>query len=202
MSFKLAIAASAAALALAAAGAANATIVNISATSGQPTQLVLAAGQYTVEWIGIADGGAYDAWNGACPTGTCTSGWRDAFSVGIVGDPTHLNTYAQPGAPGNSPTAVLTYFKNALTVTEINLTQIGGVFQQTGSQLVPNPILANPDQQVTVNFFAGDGSTADNFGGVSLRITAVPEPAVWTSLIVGFGLVGAAMRRRRLAFAA
>lgn len=35
-----------------------------------------------------------------------------------------------------------------------------------------------------------------------VRVTAVPEPDVWAMLIVGFGLVGAAHRRRRLAVTA
>jgi hypothetical protein len=34
-------------------------------------------------------------------------------------------------------------------------------------------------------------------GRVSLRTGAVPEPATWSLLIVGFGIVGAAARRRR-----
>ncbi|NJC09655.1 PEPxxWA-CTERM sorting domain-containing protein [Polymorphobacter fuscus] len=33
--------------------------------------------------------------------------------------------------------------------------------------------------------------------GASIRIAAVPEPASWAMMIVGFGLSGAAMRRRR-----
>lgn len=33
---------------------------------------------------------------------------------------------------------------------------------------------------------------------VSVTVTGVPEPATWAMLITGFGLVGSAMRRRRL----
>ncbi len=35
------------------------------------------------------------------------------------------------------------------------------------------------------------------FGSGSLAITAVPEPASWTLLVAGFGLIGTAVRRRR-----
>jgi hypothetical protein len=34
-------------------------------------------------------------------------------------------------------------------------------------------------------------------GGVSFRAAAVPEPSTWVSLILGFGLLGSALRRRR-----
>jgi hypothetical protein len=34
-----------------------------------------------------------------------------------------------------------------------------------------------------------------------LALPAIPEPATWAMLIAGFGLTGAAMRRRRAAIA-
>lgn len=36
---------------------------------------------------------------------------------------------------------------------------------------------------------------------VSLNIAAVPEPMTWALMVVGFGAVGVAMRRRRVSFA-
>jgi hypothetical protein len=45
----------------------------------------------------------------------------------------------------------------------------------------------------------GDSFSIDNF---SFSANAVPEPASWAMLIAGFGLVGAAARRRRTAVAA
>jgi hypothetical protein len=36
---------------------------------------------------------------------------------------------------------------------------------------------------------------------VDLAFAPVPEPATWAMMIVGFGLVGATVRRRSLAFA-
>lgn len=39
------------------------------------------------------------------------------------------------------------------------------------------------------------GASAGN--GQVLRIAAVPEPGTWAMMIAGFGLVGAAMRRRQ-----
>lgn len=53
----------------------------------------------------------------------------------------------------------------------------------------------------TLKFFTGTGS-ADNVGplldkvALSIDKAAVPEPAAWAMMLAGFGLVGAAMRRR------
>lgn len=46
----------------------------------------------------------------------------------------------------------------------------------------------------------GDGDTA-NVGAVAHPVTVVPEPATWALMILGFGAVGAAMRRRGMALA-
>jgi hypothetical protein len=55
--------------------------------------------------------------------------------------------------------------------------------------------------QVTLDSFvtrwqAGEGGASASGGGT---ITAVPEPATWAMMIGGFGLIGAAARRRRTA---
>ena len=48
----------------------------------------------------------------------------------------------------------------------------------------------------SVNFFLYDDNLGDNSGGVSLSISAIPEPAAWGLMILGFGAIGGAMRRR------
>jgi hypothetical protein len=61
----------------------------------------------------------------------------------------------------------------------------------------------------TVDFVTEDYYPYDNLGGVALNVTrdrpvggGVPEPASWALVILGFGLAGATMRRRRTAIAA
>ena len=41
-----------------------------------------------------------------------------------------------------------------------------------------------------------DGLYYDDSTGVNFTISSVPEPATWSMMIIGFGLAGAAMRRR------
>ncbi|GGB20210.1 hypothetical protein GCM10011380_07240 [Sphingomonas metalli] len=48
-----------------------------------------------------------------------------------------------------------------------------------------------------VGYFISVGDLIATAGDVT--VTAVPEPATWALLILGFGLVGGAMRRRRAA---
>jgi len=49
----------------------------------------------------------------------------------------------------------------------------------------------------TLYFGVTDGQYSDNGGQYRITISNVPEPASWALLIAGFGLTGAALRRRR-----
>lgn len=49
----------------------------------------------------------------------------------------------------------------------------------------------------TVNFSIFDDYLGDNSGGISLDISAVPEPATWALMIGGFAMTGVVVRRRR-----
>ena len=49
---------------------------------------------------------------------------------------------------------------------------------------------------VTGSAYIFDDILSDNRGGISLNISPVPEPATWGLMILGFGGVGVAMRRR------
>uniref|UniRef100_UPI00286B0922 PEPxxWA-CTERM sorting domain-containing protein n=1 Tax=Phenylobacterium sp. TaxID=1871053 RepID=UPI00286B0922 len=49
----------------------------------------------------------------------------------------------------------------------------------------------------TLNLYYWDENAGDNTGFVTASISAVPEPVTWTMMILGFGLAGSALRRRR-----
>lgn len=48
-----------------------------------------------------------------------------------------------------------------------------------------------------VGFYLFDDNLSDNRGGVSLAVAAVPEPATWAMMVLGFGMVGFGFRARR-----
>jgi hypothetical protein len=50
--------------------------------------------------------------------------------------------------------------------------------------------------------FAGFGTYTSRDGAATLTISQVPEAATWLMLIIGFGLIGARMRRRQPVVAA
>lgn len=95
-------------------------------------------------------------------------------------------------------------------------TQIGGNFgtytqgavTANYGSLVATDALGNPTQFLGVNnnFTVGqtgtlnlgylDSNNYDNTGAISFTISAVPEPASWALMMLGFGAVGATLRRR------
>ncbi len=74
--------------------------------------------------------------------------------------------------------------------------RIGGVYQTIGANF------SGPAWNTgTLELFYWDSFSEDNAGSITFDIStaAVPEPASWALMIMGFGLVGAGMRRRRIA---
>ena len=57
------------------------------------------------------------------------------------------------------------------------------------------------DSSGTLSFLTGRPVVSQTFSGV-LNVAAVPEPAAWAMMIVGFGVVGGAIRSRRRQFQA
>lgn len=64
-------------------------------------------------------------------------------------------------------------------------------FQFLGSG---NTFVAQESGVLNLGYF--DSNFEDNAGTISFGISAVPEPATWAFMILGFGAVGATMRRR------
>jgi hypothetical protein len=176
----------------------NATIYNISATSGVGLDVTLDPGQYLLRWVGVADGGLYDAWNGNCPTGACDGGWTNSFNavdLPVTGGDFTLELFGN-GPAHNSALASLSAIQSAASINHGQIEFTGGVAGAFTS-LAP---IAQPwivDGGGSFRLLVGDGSPGNNFGGVSLSLTSVPEPAAWAMMLVGFGGLGAALRRQR-----
>lgn len=200
----LSAAAAAGVLALGAATAANATIVNIDAkTTG--VDVTLAPGQYLIQWVGIAGGGAFDGYNPSCASGECTSGWSDAFAgTDVPFDPNGSIDFFNLSPPGgfSSAGAALSAVQSAAAIShgEVDLTSgVPGPFTLLAP--IPQPWILTTAGG-TFHLFApdnGDKNLDNNFGGVSLSFTAVPEPATWGLMLLGFGGLGAMLRNRRKA---
>lgn len=197
------LAAAGAAALLAVPAAASATIVNINAAvsgcdfahcSGQhvgpgtvinsvisPTQLMLNAGSYTVTNAnGMAGANPADtAWN----FNSGGPNWIWAFMA--IND--------------SNLTVLLDSLPDAgITVVS---TQAAAAAQPDAVNYMGHFTLA---QTTTIDFVTEDYYPPDNLGGVALNVQrdggaapGVPEPATWGLMLVGFGGLGAVLRRRR-----
>jgi hypothetical protein len=217
--WKLASLASAIAMVGLGTGAARAvTIVDIPSWDGAGTTVPLDAGTYQVSFIGIADGGQFDAWN---PSGTvsgcnvsganCAEGWRISVDLDL-GSPSGLFErvdgfeYLQASQAGDSHIYATASAAHA---------QIGGaalisapltwLYDPANYKPTSNPFHFSIPFTQPVNFYIRDDSYGDNEGGISLRLDrlptsapSVPEPASWAMMIAGFGLAGGAIRKRGL----
>jgi len=190
---------------------ASAAVINIDATNNTGTTVNLAAGSYLLTFVGTsAPGGLYDGWNATgnvnCnQAGICSEGWLNAFIavtpdnnatlfyVSVPGFPQALRMYATAGA-------ALAGYQSA---TELHKYENGVLQGDTD----PLPFRFDLAQSVNLKLLIGpgaDGLYSNNVGGVSIDISAVPEPATWTMMILGLGTAGVMARggRRKRALAA
>lgn len=210
------------ALATGTAGAASAAVVNIDAINAGGTTLALGPGTYTVSFAGIAGGGAYDGFsywpeNEGCDGGgaNCAKGWVNHFAIDLgnagLFDRTNGTGYGLAGGPGFRPVwdtaarALLEYSTRQLQSQSLSTIYASVIpnppnYFMAGTGVYSNvvgPVTFSLASAQNVNFFLTDSPHSDNRGGVSLNVQAVPEPATWAMMILGFGAIGASMRRRQ-----
>jgi PEP-CTERM motif len=146
-------------------------------------------------WNGLANGpGNFVALNGDFHTGPLTQ----TITGLTAGDTYHLSfsyAFAQQnhysGATMQSLTETLG--SQAFTSPSVDVPSHGF----SGWQTFNTTIVASASSE-TLSFLAAGTPQVPPFALVSnVSLTGVPEPAAWTLLIVGVGLVGGASRRRR-----
>ena len=162
-------------------GVGNALIVDLDSYTNRaanPVVVPLAAGTYDVTPIGVADGGAYNAWNAWGYVSLPDQGWINNYSLSS-------SEFAPYGvSDGGRYATDLLALENALG-TSFTLASAGNV-----------------------NFYIGDSSYDDNIGGMSLSVTqrtpapeppnGVPEPTTLLLLAAGLaGIVGFGRKYRK-----
>lgn len=168
-----------------------ATIVNVdgltnaSLDGSNQVNLDLAAGTYSISFVtdlftAFSRFSASSGCNGA--GASCVQGWENSVRYVVNGVTNRLGDGWANGGLG--PVAGGGYFADEATS-----------FAHSAAYTAQFT-LATPG---TVSFYLYDDNLSDNRGGVSLAVSAVPEPATWAMMIAGFGLAGASLRRRKTA---
>ncbi len=154
-----------------------------------PTQLTLDAGTYTI--TNAATSGYFSGWNfnSGGQFLNATSNWVWGFEMAEHGGNILLDVYADPVLGSQASVAALTGSSFHDGNTLLDTTSTAG-YHQTFT-------LA---QTTTLDFYVDDYNwgLGDNYGGVALTITAVPEPAPVALMLAGLlvlGLRRASLRR-------
>ena len=124
---------------------------------------------------------------------------------GPEGDFTDIYTFTIPdGGLASGSITTNTSFLGASTDLDLVTVFFNGV-QLTGTGVGLNeayfanavPIFANQLNTITINGFSrGNGSYGAR--GSFVPTAAIPEPGVWAMMVLGFGVLGYSIRRRRL----
>ena len=206
MSFRsLAVAAALAFSAVGVAGAASAaTPINISAADGVGETKFFDAGTYRIDFVSAVYSG-WSFWGGAAggcnATGlNCAQGFTNMFTMAQDGVDTLVIKLVEGSQYGYGMYGTLAQALAAYQAGGLSASTDGGDTYEAATQPLTFTV---GSEGALLHFYINDGDYHDNGdGGVSLSITAVPEPASWALMIAGFGLAGAALRQRRRMLAA
>jgi hypothetical protein len=125
------------------------------------------------------------------------------FTQAQLGSPTFMEDVVFTNTLAGLYSITLTTSSPAVDFTSAVLSGLGGPYNlieidDDGTNefwRLANPVTLDPSTYtLTIN---GNNSGAGSLGGSITIRQAVPEPATWAMMLLGFGAVGFAMRRRR-----
>ena len=148
--------------------------------------------------------------------GACYNGSDKYAIIAASGNPGELLIHPGPGAGGNSavqytaPSSGLFSLSSILTSADIGQKNVGfftiinnfltantvGSISGGASQAVDGTFALQAGDSVGIFVNNGDGNYSNDSTHASGTISAVPEPATWAMLLLGFGMIGFAMRKR------
>ncbi len=183
-------------------GAVMALSATAAAASAQAAELVTNGGFETGSFSGWDLSG--NAGNTGVTTSAAISGTYGAL-LGPVGSDGILtqSITTVPGShytfsfdllnEGGTPNGFIASFNNNVLLSIINTAAFGPAHYSY------DVVAGGPSSQIKFSYFQNPAYF--HLDNVSLQGTggAVPEPATWATMILGLGMVGALMRRRRLA---
>lgn len=133
--------------------------------------------------------GASDYYIGLSANPGSSSG--NFYEVSFASKPLSVLSFLIAGV--NSTTRIVLSFQNSNSVTLQGNQIYNNLASFTGGTGRVTYDLGGTDSLTAVRFISGNGSL-----GLDTIAGATPEPATWLMMIFGFGLVGSALRRRRL----
>jgi len=185
---------------LLAAGSTQAMVVNVSADAAAPTVVTLDAGTYAWNWIGTAQGGAYDGWS------TNGSDWQGALMLSVsyfgMTQTVVFDTFKPAGgfaADGRYQYSRYASAADALAAFQTSLYTVISLAEgaEAGPLSTGDLRIEIPPFPMTLSFSIPAEFTS-TMGGVSLNVTAVPEPGTYTLMLAGLAVIaGLVLRRMR-----
>ena len=132
-------------------------------------------------------------------TPSITAVFFNSFTSKTTFDDLYTFTIPQNGVGSGSISTSFSSSKNKLTITDLIVNGVSYVVPNTGSgqSLTLNgvPIFDSVMNTIEVKGFVKKSGSYS--GTVTFQASDVPEAATWGMMLAGFGMIGAAMRRRR-----
>lgn len=129
----------------------------------------LRVGVYKVTY----DGGAWNAWGDTLCGPTTCHGWLNSFNILSDDGAVDMDVGAPFDGTWSTPAEAELLGKKA------------------------SPFMFTLEKAQAVKFYIEDSNYLDNTGGISISVSAVPEPESYAMMLAGLGIVAAAVNRRK-----